>query len=154
MTVDGFNMIAPDALAILRQNNELIANILLLVILACVIAGVRIYHLRGQKGLDTYLLLGCTIGALTIPVSNDYTLSILASPIALFLCNLAELTGPWKRSISILLVISISFAYSSMLIPFKYKPYLMNNAFPPLLIILIITTCLNFMRYKNARENV
>lgn len=153
MTVDGFGIIGPDTLAIIRQNNGFIANALLLVVLACIIAGVWMYHSRRQKGLDTYLLLGCTIGALTIPVSNDYTLSILASPMALFLCNLAELKDSWKRSISILLVIGISFAYSSMLIPFKYKPYFMNNVFPPLLIILIITTCLNFMRYKNVDED-
>jgi hypothetical protein len=46
--------------------------------------------------------------------------------------------------------LGVSFSYASMLIPFKYKPYYMNNAFPPLFLILIFVTVLNFIRYKNA----
>jgi len=150
MTVDGFKLVEPDTLALLRQSDVLIANILLLMTLTCIISAVWIFHLRREGGLDTYLFLACTIGALTIPVSNDYTLSILAAPMALFLSNLAEMKRPRDRFISIFLIVGLSVGYSSMLVPFKYKPYFMNNAFPALLIILIILTFLNFMRYKTV----
>jgi hypothetical protein len=46
----------------------------------------------------------------------------------------------------------LSFAYSSMLIPFKYKPQFMSNSFPPLFIILILTSFLNFIRYFSRRQ--
>lgn len=150
LTEDGFKIVEPNTLAFLQQHNVLIANILLLATLACIISAVWIFYARREGGLDTYLLLACTIGALTIPVSNDYTLSILAAPMTLFLCNLAMMKSALNRCISILLIVSLSFAYSSMLIPFKYKPYFMNNAFPPLFIILILITLLNFMRYRTA----
>jgi hypothetical protein len=154
LTEDGFKMFEPNTLALMKQNDALIVNVLFLVVLACFISGVWIFYVRREKGIDTYLLLACTIGALTIPVSIDYTLSILAAPMALFLSGLAEMRSSRNRFISILLTISLSFAYSSMLIPYKYKPYFMNNSFPPLFIILIITTLLNFMRDKNLDDGI
>jgi len=154
LTEDGFKMVEPNTLALMKQNDTLIVNVLFLVVLACFISGVWIFYLRREKGIDTYLLLACTIGALTIPISIDYTLSILAAPMALFLSGLAEMRSSRNRFISILLTISLSFAYSSMLIPYKYKPYFMNNSFPPLFIILIITTLLNFMRYQNLDDGI
>jgi len=150
---DGLGVLQPNMLIWVQQNAELIANLLLLITVACIASGVLIFHLRKERGLDCYLLLLCTIGALTIPVSNDYTLSILAAPVALFLCGLPELKDTPNRFISIVLITSLAFAYSTTLIPFKYKPYYMNNAFLPLFIILIITTLLNFIRYKAAKAS-
>ena len=149
LTQDGFKMVEPNTLALMKQNDALIVNVLFLIVLACFISAVWISYLKREKGIDTYLLLACTLGALTIPISIDYTLSLLAAPMALFFGGLAERRSSRNRFISILLIISLSFAYSSMLIPYKYKPYFMNNSFPPLFIILILTTLLNFMRYKN-----
>jgi hypothetical protein len=155
LTQDGFKMVGPNTLAFMKLNDALIVNVLFLVVLACFISGVWISYLRNERGIDTYLLLACTIGALTIPVSIDYTLSILAAPMALFLSGLAEMKGSRNKLLSILLITSLSLAYSSLLMPYKYKPYFLVNSFPPLLIILIITTLLNFMRHKNLdAENV
>lgn len=150
---DGLGILQPNTLAVVQQNTELIANLLLLSVLICIASGILIFHLRRERGMDSYLLLMCTIGALTIPVSNDYTLSFLAAPVALFLCGLPELKGSRNRFVSIVLIASLSFAYSTILIPFKYKPYYMNNAFLPLFVILIITALLNFIRYKTVKAS-
>ncbi|HAW51964.1 MAG TPA: hypothetical protein DCX54_06490 [Flavobacteriales bacterium] len=152
LTTDGFNMVEPSTVALMRQYKTLMVMVLLLIVLACFISAVWFSYLRRETGIDTYLLLVCMIGALTIPISIDYTLSILAAPMTLFLCGLVKLRRSWHRFMSIVLIISLSFAYSSMLIPYKYKPYFMNNSFPTLFIILIIATVLNVMRYQN-REN-
>jgi hypothetical protein len=149
---DGFGVLSSNSLSFVNQNSEFIGNILLLVVLASVVSGVLIHHLKKEKGIDGYLLLICTIAALTIPISNDYTLSILAAPMAIFLCSLVENWNNRFRIVLILSVIILSFAYSSMLIPFKYKPQFMSNSFPPLFIILILTSFLNFIRYFSRRQ--
>ncbi len=90
------------------------------------------------------------MGAMIIPISIDYTLSIIAAPVALVLGSIPEPKNISQRLISILMILGISFSYTSTLIPFKYKPYYLNNAFPPLFLILIFVTVLNLIRYKNA----
>jgi hypothetical protein len=65
---------------------------------------------------------------------------------------LPEVKGLWNRLLSSTLIISIAFAYSSMLIPFKYKPYYMNNVFPALFMILLLVTVLDFIRFKNLQD--
>jgi hypothetical protein len=98
-----------------------------------------VYRLN-EPGFNPILLLVCTLGALTIPVSNDYTLPVLVAPLALFFSGLQPGLNIGKSFFSILLVLVTSTAYASLLFPFKYKPYFMNNSFPPLLIILISAT--------------
>ena len=62
-----------------------------------------------QNGINPFLLLACTIGALLIPsVSNDYKLSILAAPVAIFLTNnrfWEQTNGPLIHIIFIMLLL-------------------------------------------------
>jgi hypothetical protein len=152
LAIDGFGVIPPDALVVLRQNSGVLSTFLLLMVLASFISAILIFHLRREQGLDPYLLLVCTIGALTIPISNDYTLSILAAPIAIFLSSISGLMNSRNRFASILLILGISIAYASTLIPFKYKPHVLNNIFPALFFILVFVTILNFIRYRNSKQ--
>jgi hypothetical protein len=152
LTKDGFRIIGADTLEVLRQNSGLIETSLFLMFVILFISAILISYTRNRTGMDPYLLIACMIGALIIPISNDYTLSILAAPVALVLCNVPEPKNIPQRLISILMVLGISFSYASVLIPFKYKPYYLNNAFPPLFFILLFATVLNLIRYKNAEE--
>jgi Glycosyltransferase family 87 len=147
---DGFRIVPADSLAVLQRNSSLMATLLLLIFLATYISAIVIYQLRKQRGIDTHLLLTCMIGALTIPISNDYTLSILTSPMILFLCDLPDPKNTRHKLIYIILVLGIAISYSSLLIPFKYKPYYLNNAFPALFLILIFATIQNIMQYRHA----
>jgi len=151
---DGLGMISPNALGKLQDNPGPISTLLLLLFLAAFVFAVVMFHLKKEPGIDMYLLLTCMIGALIIPVSNDYTLSILTAPMALFLGNLPEIKNSRYKLTSILLILGIAVSYSSLLIPFKYKPYFLSNAFPPLFFILIFATVLNFLRYRDAKANL
>jgi len=147
---DGLGLVSLDTLRVLRHNAGWIEALLLLVFVVLFISNLLIFHLRKEPGMDSYLLLACTIGALVLPISYDYKLSILAAPMVLFLCGIPKLENAWQKLISILLILGISLAYATSLLPFKYRPYFLNNTFPLLFLILILVTVLNFMRYKNS----
>lgn len=149
---DGLGMIPPNILATFQGNPGPLATVLLLLFFAALVFAIVLSHGRWEQGIDTYLLIVCMIGALIIPVSNDYTLSILTAPMILFLVNLPEIKSTRYKFASILLILGIAISYSSLLIPFKYKPYFLINAFPPLFLILIFVTILNFLRYKNDKS--
>jgi hypothetical protein len=151
---DGYGLIGSPTLEQLRQNSKLIEVLLFSIFLVSLAVAVWIAYRRNRAGLDPYLLLTCTIGALIIPISNDYTLSFLTAPVAIFLSNLAETRNTSYRLISMLLILGIAFAYASVLVPFKYKPYYLNNAFPPLFLILLFATILNWIRYKYPEPSV
>jgi hypothetical protein len=145
---DGFRIISPATLEILQQNAGLLETLLLLIYIIAFVSALLIAYRRNTGGPDPYLLLTCMIGALIVPISNDYTLSILAAPVALLLSNVPERRNIPQRLLTIGLVLGISFAYTSVLIPFKYKPYYLSNAFTALFLILLCATVLNLLRYK------
>ncbi len=145
---DGYGLIPPDTLAFLQENANHIVSLLLMIILGCVFSVVIRAYLLKENGFNPLVFLVCTLGALIIPTSNDYTLPILVAPIAIFFCSLPAIDSFRSRPLSILLILVISIAYSSILYPFKYKPYFLNNSFPPLLLILLAVTCLYFLRNR------
>ena len=151
---DGYGLIAPDTLTVLQENAGLITIILLVVIIGCIFAVVIRAYLLNEGGFNPYLFCVCTLGALIIPTSNDYTLPILAAPLALFFSNLPPISGFRMKLPSILLILAASLAYASILHPFKYKPYYMNNSFFPLLVILISVTILYFLKDKPSSFKV
>ena len=147
---DGFRLVSPATLEVLQQNAGLLENLLLLIYIIAFVSALLIAYRRDTGSPDPYLLLTCMIGALIIPISNDYTLSILAAPVALLLSNVPGMRNIPQRLLAISLVLGISFAYASVLVPFKYKPYYLNNAFTALFLILLCATVLNLLRYKTA----
>jgi len=151
---DGLNILSPDAVEGIRQNSGLYANLLLTIFLITFVVALILSALRKETGLDTYLLLTCTIGALIIPVSNDYTLSILSAPVALLLGSLSVMKDKGRQLLSMALTLGISIAYFATLIPFKYKPYFLNNTFPLLFVILILVTILNLVQFQDSKTNI
>jgi len=148
---DGLNILAPGSMEMIRQNSELFSNLLLVIFLITFAIAVIISALNKQARIDTFLLLTCMIGALIIPISNDYKLSILSAPIALFLCSIPVMKNKGHQLLSIALTLGISIAYFSTLIPFKYKPYFLNNTFPLLFAILILSTIMNFIQFRDSK---
>lgn len=147
---DGYGLIQPDALASLGNYSSLIVTALLVIFAVCLISLLAATYRHNEGGLNPYLLMVCTIGALTIPPSNDYTLSYLTAPVAILLSSI-PITNAFKtRRLANLLIAILSFAFSSTLFPFKYKPYFLNNNFPALFVILISVTILYFLRNGNT----
>ena len=151
---DGYGLVSQETLTVLQENEGLIKFILLVVILGCILAVVvRAYRLN-EKGFNPYLFGICALGALIIPTSNDYTLPILAAPLAVFFSSLPSVHDFRMKWLSILLILISALAYGSILYPFKYKPYYMNNSFPPLFIILLALTFLYFLRKKPSNLGI
>jgi len=148
---DGLNILAPGSVEMIQQNSDLLSNLLLITFLITFATAVIISALNKEVGIDTFLLLTCMIGALIIPISNDYKLSILSAPIALFLGSIPVLKNKRHQFLSIALTLGISIAYFATLIPFKYKPYVLSNTFPLLFIILILSTIMNLIQFRDSK---
>jgi hypothetical protein len=113
--------------------------------------------LQKWNGINSYLLLACTIGALLIPsVSHDYKLSILAAPVA-FLFN-DELSVAERAHqlhlhiIFIVLTLIVSVSYSLTLFSYTNKPAMLSNNFPALFTMLLIVTSLSLLVSKSRVE--
>ena len=104
---------------------------------------VKAYRDR-SRGLNPSLLLVCALAAIMLPpVSHDYTLPILAAPVALFLHQLdrQHADGHWGPALA-LAVLVFGIAYSFTLFPLGYKPgiLMLQSNFPALFTLLIVTT--------------
>ncbi len=126
----------------ITSNSVLVQSLLLISVIVCLgLVMMRAYLLK-EGGINPYVLLACTIGALLIPSdSHEYKLSILAGPVAIFLNDVNILSsGACRRILSILLVTVISVFYSSTLFSYVYKPFLLKSNLPVLYVILIACT--------------
>jgi len=131
----------------------------------CFVYAVRVSHARRWPGLDPYLLLACCIGALVLPSeSHDYTLPILAPAAALFFQRL-EIAGKGRirAGLGAFMLVLMSFAYSSTLFSYTTKaslpfvgaripPFLIENNFPALLLVLLTATALVALGHVPSRE--
>jgi len=148
---DGYGLFSKKALLLLQQNEKLFEWILLLIIVLCISSIIFNDFKNNKTGFNPNLLLICTLCALMIPVSVDYTLPILVAPTAIFLRSVVRLKGSIKNKIaSIMLVLTISVSYASLLYPFKYKPYFLSNSFPVLFLILIAVTMFSFLQNRTS----
>ena len=151
--IDGFGLISEKNILFLQQNAKAFEWLLLGIIALCLLSIIFRAYRKGETGFDPFLLLVCTLCALVIPVSVDYTLPMLVAPMAIFLSAVPGLDGSsGNKIISILLVLVASIAYASLLYPFKYKPYFLNNSFPALFLILIAVTCFNFLQVRYTTD--
>lgn len=148
---DGFGLLSEKYILLLQQNAKLFEWLLLSIIALCVLSVIIHAYRNGKNGFNPSLLLVCTILALVIPVSVDYTLPMLVAPIAIFLSSAPGMRGSsGKRLVSILLILITSISYASLLYPFKYKPYFLNNSFPALFLILVAVTTYSFLQGKGT----
>ena len=131
---------------------------LMIIVALCFIAIVWQVIRQNKKGIDPYLLAASLLVALTIPsVSHDYTLPILASPMAFLFYRecIAEARGFSSNLQNLLyraLLFLLSFFYFSTLFSFTNKPALLKNNCPALIIMLIVITGLSILKNTPARE--
>ncbi len=103
---------------------------------------------RGAKGINSYVLLNCTIAALLIPsVSHDYKLSILAGPVAIALDSdaLPRMKNVGVQVMAMVMIGIISLAYWSTMFSYTYKSSFMGNNLPSLIVMLLASTVLSFI---------
>ena len=109
---------------------------------------------RNTPGVDPLLLMACVLGGLIIPsVNHDYTLPLLTAPFALMVSVEYSRKSPRRLPVILLLILS-AFVYATTLVPFLRKPIYLQNNFPLLILLLIITTLLSFLRDKEIARPV
>ena len=151
---DGYGLISEKGILFLQQNAKFFERLLLVIIALCVLSIIVNIYRNGRTGFNPYLLLVCTLCALIIPVSVDYTLPMLVAPLAIFLSSTPRLSGSsYNKITSILLILIASVSYASLLYPFKYKPYFLNNNFPALFILLLMVTLFYFLQGDYSMNN-
>ncbi len=154
LTGHGFGLFSPQTVASLGQYTRTVEMMLMGIVMGCIALMVWESYRRKVKGINPYLLLACTIGALVIPsVSNDYKLSLLPASIAILFSDFSITGKPWKRVGIILLIVLFSAAFWSVLYPFKVKPEFLSSSFPLLLIMLVLGTVLYFVGGSTQATN-
>jgi hypothetical protein len=147
----GYGLFSETTALVLQQHENLLEKTLLVIIALSVLAIIFSMFRNDERGLNPYLLLVCTICALVIPASIDYTLPILIAPMAILLSGMPGLKGSsGNKIVSIILLLVASISYASLLYPFKYKPYILNNNFPALFLILVVVDLYYLLQGKDT----
>lgn len=108
-------------------------------------------YIKNSRGFNFDLLLLCTIGGMTLPsVNHDYTLPLLALPFALSLSTWHSRNYIWSTTITILMIVVSSFAYSLTLFPIEHKPLYLQNSLPMIFLIMAIVTIQNLAQKGRA----
>ncbi len=154
LILDGFGLFPESTLVALRGYSGSIQLAVMMIFLLCLLVIViKSYH-RNEGGLNPYLLLVCTVGALILPsISNDYKLSILAAPMAI-LAGMLIVSSQGRvlsKTLNGIVLILFSGAYWILQYPFKFKPEILTRSFLALFILLLAGTLLYIFR---LRQNV
>ncbi|MGB8226570.1 MAG: glycosyltransferase family 87 protein [Sedimentisphaerales bacterium] len=129
----------------------LIQVLLLAFVAVCIFLVILQAYRQRQTGINPYMLLACTIGAMLIPaISYDYKLSILAAPVAMVFHKdcFAKIANYRSRLVISLLIFAFCAVYSSTLFSYCCKPptlWLLSDS-PALMALLLITTVFSLMR--------
>jgi len=139
----------------INQYSGLVQLLLVAITCVCIFLIIFLLYRKRENGINPYLLLACTIGALILPsVSHDYKLSILTAPVAVLMLDkhFFSLKGLrlHQHIFSISMIFIISFAYFSTLFSYTNKPSIITNNFPALMTILLATT---FLFLVNERKH-
>lgn len=126
-------------------------------LLGCLGVIVAINRRDARFGLDPYLLLACTVGAMLIPpISYDYKLSILAPAMGMAAIEFercaASRIHPRAPGLAVLAVMVA--AYTTTLWTFELKPTVLDNNCPALLVIVACVTLLAAMRSRTIRAGL
>lgn len=154
---------------LVQDNHSSLIQISLLAIVAASIFLIMLKSYQDEsRGLNRFLLLACTIGALVIPsISHDYKLSILAAPVALFFHqrHLVKSGDHRIKLVIFVLTFVLSFAYSSTLFSYANKitsvpgvaypdlatSFTLGNNLPALIIMILVTTAFCWLEKADPR---
>lgn len=127
----------------------------LLLFLLCFSVIIVLMWKNRSSGLNPYLLLVCSIGALIVPsASHDYKLSILAGPMAVFFNSVEiETDGIVTWLLQALTMTVISFFYGVTLFSYRKPEYLLNN-FPYLMIILAMLMLFILSTHRTGHKQI
>jgi hypothetical protein len=150
LTTNGFGILQPDTVAMLNERASLIGFALALYYFICLLVIVGRAYKNDENGVNLDLFLVCTIGAMILPsLSIDYKLPLLSPAIALALSYNPQSDHKIRRIVTVLLLVTISLAYSYSLFSFVHRPVLVANSFPLIMVILTAITFLNIFEKRS-----
>ena len=147
LSISGFTYyLSEGGLGIPIKNANLIGT-LILVLFGIILIAIIVHQCKNRiDGLNPYLLMVCTIGALMIPAASfDYKLPILVAPMIILLSSMPSINSTYKKIATTVLIIFMSIAYWSTLYPFDVKSPAFYRNSPALLTILFATSVLYFL---------
>ena len=138
----------------MEQNSGLLSSLLYIYFFVCFAVVLVGAWVRNRPGFDPDLLMVCVVGSLVLPsVNHDYTLPLLTAPFALAVAGWHVHDHSAPKTLTIILTLAASFAYSVVLIPHVFKPLYLGNSLPMLFIILTVVTLQN-VTVGTSREAV
>ena len=148
----GYGLFSEDIMMVANNHPKIFEMFFLLLYGLCLVILIVYATSQNSHGFNPYLFVICTIGMLIIPSnSNDYKLPILVGPMAILLTRLTIQGDVIKKIISIILIFTMSAAFSSTLYPFEIKPEIMQNNMLVLFVILISITLYRVINSENNR---
>jgi len=146
VTHSGLPQLPPALVSWLGSNASMLAILVVLYYCTCLFAILAKAFLGRERGMNLDLLVVCMVGAMILPpVSYDYKLALLGSPLALSLSHRPVPASPLRRLASIFLLIALALSYSVTLFPPTVRPPWLINSFPLLLAILTSAMLLNML---------
>ena len=131
----------------LLSNNWVLQIFFWTLVILCMLITLRQAYIKRPRGFDPYVFLACSIGACVIPATSfDYKLSMLPACIAISLPGILDFNEPVHNLLVAFFTFILSLAYSSTLYSYAYKPVILQNNFPALLIILLVCTLLSLRK--------
>ena len=142
----GFGVFSENVITKVSENPRSIEMIFLAIFGSCFVLLIAYTIVNNMKGFNPYLFLACTVGVLIIPtISNDYKLPLLVAPVSILFSHWPDMDTIAKKIVSVTTLIVVSGAFWSTLYPFKYKPEILLNSMPILIVILLSVTILTLV---------
>lgn len=105
-----------------------------------------------KEGLNEILLMACTIGACVIPsISHDYKLSIIPAAVVITLNSIIPINAEERKLPLIIFTFFFSIVFSITLFSYVYKPSFLENSFPALIVVLIMSTGIFLFKKRNPK---
>jgi hypothetical protein len=149
LTTTGLGFFQPHTIAVLKENSSLIGFSFTLYYFICLLIILGRAYKNRENDINFDLLLVCTIGAMILPsLSIDYKLPLLSPALALALSYGLQSYHKIRRTVTSVLLVIISLAYSYTLFSFVHRPAILANCFPLIMIILTAITLLNVIENR------
>jgi len=149
--ISGFGIFTPQTFV--RENASVFISILSVYYFICFLLALGMAFIRNRPGIDKGVLLVSVLGSLLVPtINHDYTLPLLSFPFMVMMTGEHAVGNAGRNILRIILILISTMAYSVLLFPYKYRPDLLINSMPSLMILLTAATILNLLDFPQRQE--
>jgi hypothetical protein len=146
----GLGVFQGDALTWIQGHVSFIEFLLYFYFTACLLVVLAVAWLRNERGINLDLVAVLVIGKMLLTQSHDYTIPMLAFPLAILLGEWSKREYGWIKLVTILVIIIISFSFALTLPPYTVRYSYIKNSMPMLYVILTAITVLYAFQRKKA----